>query len=137
MQLRKKRSETFQQFRSRIWQKYYRHWQRKPIYCPALNQKVYFTKEGWEHITGPYKPRPHSEIYRRVYLLRYVRSIINRSRTIQSVRIYKNEIFYGFISIEELQGFLRRGDTFRKVKILIKEKKTDKSTFYSVMKYSS
>ena len=133
MQLKKKKSESFLQFRDRVWKTYYHGWRNKPVYCPALKKKVWFTDEGWEHVVGIGKSRPRVEIYKRIKLLRYTRSIISRSKTIQSVKILRGDIYYGFISVEELRKFLLGGRKIKRVKIVIKQKKTGKPIFYSIM----
>ncbi len=134
MQLKKKKSESFLQFRDRVWKNYYQNWQKKPVYCLALKRKVHFTNEGWEHVVGIGKSRSHAEIYQRIKLFKYVRSIIKRSGTIQRVRIIDQQVYYAFHSVEDYKSWLYGVGKPKLIKLVVKQKKTGKPIFYSIMK---
>ena len=67
-------------------QKEYGSW--KPIYSPALQQKVYFTMEGFRHLrsASPKRSRPLKESWLRLKLLKSVPSIIKTGIRIDAYR---------------------------------------------------
>lgn len=110
----------------------YSLWRSRPIFCPALKEKVHFTLLGWNHITKPRsRSRTTKDMYRRLKLLPYAKAIVEKSTTIQNVRTRNGKTFYLLQSVEVIED--KTGNKLPKqVKVIIIDTATGKK-FYSVM----
>lgn len=64
------------------------------IYCPVLNEVVYFTSEGFNHLL--YKrhktPRTIKEQYMKLMCISYITSVVQNAQKISETRIIKRKI---------------------------------------------
>lgn len=96
-------------------------------------QNVRFSLKGWRHITGATgsKKRNYNDIYRRLKLLPYAKSITKKSTTIQNIVKRKNRTFY---ILEAVVSVSEGGKiALRKVRVIYEEDKQGKKVFLSVM----
>lgn len=94
---------------------------------------MHATRDGWRHISGLGKKRSIQDTHRRLDLFKYARSIVERSGTFQYVRSINREIYYSFESVEKFLGIFEKGRKLKRIKVVIKIKKTGKAVFHSVM----
>lgn len=72
----------------------YFSWQH--IYCPALNQDVFFTRKGWDHIISK-EGRTKQEKLRRIRVLPKAKQLLSITTTIQEMRFQFGYQHYGFV----------------------------------------
>lgn len=109
----------------------YKTWRNEQIFCPAFNEKVYFTLLGWNHIVGNDKRhRSQSDVHRRLKLLPLAKTIISKAGTVQSIRIVSGTNMYGLDSVEtiEINGI----NVVTKVRVVSVDTKSGKK-FLSIM----
>jgi hypothetical protein len=98
----------------------------KEIFCPALNEKIFITRSGWEHFVA--KPRRTKEQkYWRAKCFQYIRVILEKTTTIQRISLKHaksgNIKTFSFISVEGK----------RTVEIVVRQVGNQAKHFYSVV----
>ncbi len=111
----------------------YASWRTSPSFCPALKSNVFFTLKGWNHLIRPggMTKRTPGDLYRRLKVLRFAKNIIEKSTTIQGMKI-KNGINY-FV-LESMEEIIDKGlAEFVKIRVIIYKDKAENYKFLSVM----
>lgn len=104
--------------------------EKEKTFCPALNGYVYFTLKGWNHIIGQfnYKKRNTNDVYRRLVLLPYIKSILEKTQNVSHITKKFGKVFY---SIEE---YIEIDSTVKvKVRIILLRNINEKYIFYSLI----
>jgi hypothetical protein len=101
-----------------------------PLYSPALKSDIYFTNKGWNHLVHK-GTRSFNDVYRRLKLIPYIKSIILNSKT------YKTRMMTDSITSFQISGqrtITICGRTKKKlIKVVIILTAQKKYTFLSVM----
>jgi uncharacterized protein YlzI (FlbEa/FlbD family) len=111
----------------------YSSWRVGPSFCPALKSNVLFTLKGWNHLVRPggMSKRTPGDLYRRLKILRFAKEIVEKSTTIQGIKI-KNGINY-FV-LESVEQVMDKGlKEFKKIRVIIYKDKAENYKFLSVM----
>ncbi len=103
----------------------------KSVFCPALNEDVFFTLLGWNHLVGNESKHRHpKDVFRRLKLLPLAEKILVKAGTIQSIRTVKGQVMYGLDSIESIE--INGNQVLTKVRVIVVDTKTGKK-FLSIM----
>lgn len=116
-----------------IWAKYNKLRKQKGLHCPAFDENIIFTLQGWRHLIGAtgHKKRTSDGKYRRLKLFPYVDEIITKSATIQDIResnTHKDYALEAMISVE-YDGKVE----LSKIRVIVREDKKGNKAFHSVM----
>jgi hypothetical protein len=96
----------------------------KSCYCPILNKVIYFNFMGFDHLLHKNKrPRSIKEIYSRLHLLKYVKTVILKSNYVGYRRIK---------TLVQCKLEHRIGDTI--IKVIAQKKGEGSYIFLSIMR---
>lgn len=116
---------NFQKVKQEAWI-YYRTWMKETTICKALNEKVYVTLKGWDHINkGTSKGRQLKDKVNRFKLLKHAKFLIRNAGKVTEEK--RDDTVYVALS-GNLEG--------KNTRVLLMRDKQKKLMFYSVM-YSS
>lgn len=102
---------------------YYENWRKLGSDSPALNEKIYVTRFGWNHILNPRKRRSKVQKIKRLKALPLARKILETATTYQEHRQDKGINYYAFIA--EAGG--------NRIKVAVSAKGRGPKTFLSVV----
>lgn len=105
---------------------FYLDWSKINSYSPALQDTVYVTRFGWNHIMK--KHRLWKDTHRRLRILKFAKHLLELATTFQVVRIKSEVIFYEITGIL----FVADLDEFRTISIIVLQKK-ERKYFLSIM----
>ena len=102
-----------------------------PCHCPAIQEVVRFTADGWNHLVfDERRPRSHSEQHYRVGLINHLADIISNATTAVQKVIPGKKICYLWVLTGEITD--NRGDK-AVVKIILRKIGAGNTHFLSVM----
>lgn len=112
---------------------FYKQWMKVKCFCPALNEDIKITWQGWNHIAGNKgaTKRPWSDVYRRLKLLPLAKEIIEKSTTVQNID-NRNGVTYFTLEAMKLMT-IKNVKQWRKVRVILIQDKKIKKIFLSVM----
>lgn len=102
---------------------YYENWRKSGSFSPALNEKIYVTRFGWNHILDPHKRRSKVQKIKRLKALPLARKILETATTYQEHRQNKGINYYAFIA--ETGG--------NRIKVVVSAKRNKPKIFLSVI----
>ncbi len=113
--------------------KMYDKWRKEDIFCPAFNNKVIFSLQGWRHIIGAtgHRKRTSDDTYRRLKLLPHAKEIVEKSSTIQNMIEKRGKKYYVLEAIRPVIENNKKD--YRKIRVVIIEDKKRNKIFLSVM----
>lgn len=113
--------------------KFYKQWMKQKCHCPALNEHIKITWQGWNHIVGNKgaTKRPWPDVYRRLKLLPFAKEIIEKSTTVQNIDNRKGVIFFTLEAMKLVT--IKSIKHWRKIRVILVEDKQTKKIFLSVM----
>lgn len=107
------------------------------IFCPILNESVYFTSEGFNHLLYERhkKPRSISEQYMKLQCLVYVPDVIKNCMRITDTRLVLRNI-KGKLKKAKHFELVYEVSTGAKIRVIIEKVGTGKHKFKSVMPHN-
>lgn len=102
---------------------YYENWRKIGSFSPALNERIYVTRFGWNHILDPRKRRSKVQKIKRLKALPLARKILETATTYQEHRRDKGIDYYAFIA--EIGG--------SRIKVVVSAKRNKPKIFLSVI----
>lgn len=103
--------------------RYYEEWRKTGSFSPALNEIVYVTRIGWDHLIDPRKRRTKRQKATRLEALPLAKKLIETSTTYQEKRRDKSIAYYAFVA--EIGG--------KRIKAVVSSKNGGKKVFLSVI----
>jgi len=119
-----------QKFRDR-YRKEYAKLMEKPVFCPVLNENVFFTTDGWKHLI--YKPngkdRKINEQYLKLCNLKYASYVIVNATGIDKETVTEND------KGKEIRvtAIISQPSKDEKIKVILQKVGAGRITFRSVM----
>jgi len=113
--------------RIKTWN-FYNKWRQSGSYSPALKANIIISRKGWTHIFYKNKKqRPTKDIMRRFKLVPFAQLLIEKSNTLQDVRLNKKKEFMAIEALVIIEGKLT------KLRVVLEVDKQGNIIFYSVM----
>ncbi len=113
---------------------FYNKWRSEGSYCPALDREICITLKGWNHLmgNGENKKRTIHDKARRFKLIPIAREIIEKSTTIQNIRMQEGRKYYALEAVKDIEIY---GDKpqITKIRVILQEDPNGKIVFFSVM----
>lgn len=92
---RGKKKSKFEKLQEQAANFYFNKWQGNERICPALGEKVYVTRLGWNHLLNPPKHRGKSDKVERLRIIPLAKKLLETTTTIQEKRRRGQFYFYG------------------------------------------
>jgi len=85
---KRRRKSKLEVVQHRAW-KFYQTWRQAGSFSPALQEKIFVTRLGWDHLLSPRKRRTKREKIVRLNALPLARKLLETSTTYQEHRVDK------------------------------------------------
>lgn len=107
------------------------------VFCPILQDTVFFTSEGFNHLLyrAHHRPRRLSERFMKLKCLDYATEVISKCSVISETREAQRKIKGIFKKViwHELVYEVKRGT---KIRVIIEKRGTGKNVFLSIMPHN-
>ncbi len=105
------------------WRSYYKKWGKLGSFSPALKEKIFVTRYGWNHLVNPKKRRSKLEKIRRFESLPLAKKLLETATTYQEHRYADGINYYAFVA--EIGG--------RRIKVVVSSKGKGSKIFLSII----